>query len=62
MIHIKEQKNGINDINDTKLLDLIKQSSSDFSWSDHPSILSSLTGLSFDLVLVGRIISRACFH
>jgi len=24
MIHIKEQKNGINDINDTKLLGLIK--------------------------------------
>jgi len=40
MIHIKEQKNEINDINYTKLLDLIKQSSlifrSCFSWSDHP--------------------------
>jgi len=32
MIHIKEQKNGINYINDTKLfyLDLIKQSSLTF--------------------------------
>jgi len=27
MIHIKEQNNGSNNINDTKLLDLINQSS-----------------------------------
>jgi len=44
MIHIKEQRNGINDINDTKLLDLIKQSflilRSYLSSSDHLSILS----------------------
>jgi len=40
MIHIKEQKNGINDINDTKLLDLIKQNPlilrSYLNWLDHP--------------------------
>jgi len=45
MTHIKEQKNGINDINDAKLLDVIKQSSLlrlCFSCSNHPSILSLL--------------------
>jgi len=31
MIHVKKQKNDVNDINDTKLLDLIKQSSFDFA-------------------------------
>jgi len=30
MIHVKKQKNDVNDINDTKL-DLIKQSSFDFA-------------------------------
>jgi len=53
-------------IHDTKLLDLIKQSSlilrSYFSWLNHLSILFSLTGLSFNLVLVDWNIFRSCLH
>jgi len=64
IIDIKKQKNGIN--NDTKLIDLIKPSSlilrACLSWSNHPSILSSLAELFFDLVLAGRIISRSYLH
>jgi len=54
MIHIKEQKNGINDINtklDTKL-DLIKQIS-----LYTPSFL-----IPKNLTLVDRIICRFCLH
>jgi len=50
MIHIKKQKNEIYDIKDTKLLDLIKQSSFDLAlvgssidsvhWPDYLSLLS----------------------
>jgi len=53
MIYIKEQKKKINDINDAKLLNLIKQSFLIFwsclSWSDHSSILTSLVELIIDL-------------
>jgi len=63
MSHIKEQKYGINDINDTKLVDLIKQISSDLALVSriiHPVFIGRVIFRS--CLSWGQIISRSCLY